>query len=488
MSQAEELLDSLSEGETTTDTLTPEEEPHIVINADKSVTVPDELKEIAVQFDHNVKTVTFDCPRYWDGRDLSDMKLYVNYQRPDGFKDSHPVENFSVDKTDESITHFEWTISDNVTKVKGDIMFLVCAKVANSEGVLEKHWNSKLNRELTILEGMDCVEGVVERNPDIIEKILADLDSTVRLVDGLQFAQSDMYQTDPEALDFVKNNPIEKSSVVKELVFDGEYDGKIYKEFTVDGVPFNSFLLKMSDDTPVIDDLLSVTYDQNDGSGAQVVEWEDMLAYFNDGESEGFTGYNIGSWVYVVTEDSPNTTLGISLEKGIWFRGADASSLGAGKVISCLSISYNSETRQLKPDLLPPHTHENGNIVDLIPTTVPVIPTAKVGQMVTVKAVDNNGVPTEWDVIDRPSTEGLATESYVDTKVANLVGSSPEALNTLDELAAALNDDENFATTITNQIASKQEAITGTAGQFVVIGEDGKPTCATIPSAKGVSF
>ena len=83
---------------------------------------------------------------------------------------------------------------------------------------------------------------------------------------------------------------------------------------------------------------------------------------------------------------------------------------------------------------------------------------------------------------------GYATESYVDTAVASLVNSAPEALNTLDELAAALGDDSNFATTVTNQIASKQDAITGTAGQFVVIGADGKPTAKTIPIAEGASF
>ena len=43
----------------------------------------------------------------------------------------------------------------------------------------------------------------------------------------------------------------------------------------------------------------------------------------------------------------------------------------------------------------------------------------------------------------------------MDTKVANLVDSSPEALNTLNELAAALGDDPNFATTVAGQIGTK---------------------------------
>ena len=53
-----------------------------------------------------------------------------------------------------------------------------------------------------------------------------------------------------------------------------------------------------------------------------------------------------------------------------------------------------------------------------------------------------------------------ATRSYVDTEVAAavaaLIDSSPAALNTLNELAAALGDDANFATTITNSIAAVQ--------------------------------
>lgn len=47
------------------------------------------------------------------------------------------------------------------------------------------------------------------------------------------------------------------------------------------------------------------------------------------------------------------------------------------------------------------------------------------------------------------------TEEQVAAKVASLVDSAPETLDTLNELAAALGDDPNFATTVTNQIASK---------------------------------
>ena len=60
-----------------------------------------------------------------------------------------------------------------------------------------------------------------------------------------------------------------------------------------------------------------------------------------------------------------------------------------------------------------------------------------------------------------PSIEGLATETYVNNKVAGLVGSAPETLNTLNELATALGNDANFATTISNQIGSKVDKVEG---------------------------
>ncbi|AVO22041.1 hypothetical protein PBI_WAITS_7 [Gordonia phage Waits] len=48
-----------------------------------------------------------------------------------------------------------------------------------------------------------------------------------------------------------------------------------------------------------------------------------------------------------------------------------------------------------------------------------------------------------------------ATKLYVDNKVASLVSSAPATLDTLDELAAALGDDPNFATTVSTQIGTK---------------------------------
>lgn len=54
-----------------------------------------------------------------------------------------------------------------------------------------------------------------------------------------------------------------------------------------------------------------------------------------------------------------------------------------------------------------------------------------------------------------PSVSGLATETYVNTKVAGIVNSAPETLDTLQELANALGNDPNFATTVATEIGKK---------------------------------
>ena len=64
------------------------------------------------------------------------------------------------------------------------------------------------------------------------------------------------------------------------------------------------------------------------------------------------------------------------------------------------------------------------------------------------------------DATKVPSQQSV--KAYVDTEVSGLVDSAPSTLDTLNELAAALGDDSNFSTTITNSIATKLPLAGGT--------------------------
>lgn len=82
-----------------------------------------------------------------------------------------------------------------------------------------------------------------------------------------------------------------------------------------------------------------------------------------------------------------------------------------------------------------------------------------------------------------------ATKGYVDTGLANLVDSAPAALDTLNELAAALGDDASFSTTITNSIATKLPLAGGTMTGVIAMGTSkitglGDPTANQDASTK----
>ncbi len=69
----------------------------------------------------------------------------------------------------------------------------------------------------------------------------------------------------------------------------------------------------------------------------------------------------------------------------------------------------------------------------------------------------------------------VASTAFVATAIANLADSAPSTLDTLNELAAALGDDANFSTTVTNNIATKLPLAGGTLTGALVVTADTNP-------------
>ena len=74
----------------------------------------------------------------------------------------------------------------------------------------------------------------------------------------------------------------------------------------------------------------------------------------------------------------------------------------------------------------------------------------------------------------------IATTAYVTSAVANLIDSAPGALDTLNELAAAIGDDANFSTTITNSLATKLPLAGGTMTGAINLGSNNITNGGTI--------
>lgn len=176
MSLAEDLVNSMARGGSNTRTAAPNVEPHIVIDSDRMITVPKELRRIAVQWDHNVETITFDCPRYWDEHDMSQMKIYINYVRPDGIPGNFLAENVAVDELDPSIIHFTWTISRHVSESVGMLQVNVCIKKTDADGNESNHWNSEICKDFYVSEGLETEDSIIQAHPDIFTQMLERMD------------------------------------------------------------------------------------------------------------------------------------------------------------------------------------------------------------------------------------------------------------------------------------------------------------------------
>lgn len=89
------------------------------------------------------------------------------------------------------------------------------------------------------------------------------------------------------------------------------------------------------------------------------------------------------------------------------------------------------------------------------------VPVGDVAQPDGVASLDSTG-----KIPDTQISTSIARTTDVSTAISNLIDSSPATLDTLNELAAALNDDANFAGTVTTALGTKaplaSPALTGT--------------------------
>ncbi|HEL5059655.1 TPA: phage tail protein, partial [Escherichia coli] len=99
------------------------------------------------------------------------------------------------------------------------------------------------------------------------------------------------------------------------------------------------------------------------------------------------------------------------------------------------------------------------------------------------------GTPTAPTAAQSVNNTQIATTAFVKSAIAAMVGSAPAALDTLNELAAALGNDPNFSTTVLNALAGKQpldNTLTNLSGKDVAgllaylgLGEGAKLNAAT---------
>ena len=122
------------------------------------------------------------------------------------------------------------------------------------------------------------------------------------------------------------------------------------------------------------------------------------------------------------------------------------------------SDSGNSISLATGPDVITQTSLSN----TLTNPTTGYVAIGDVGVADGVASLDSNGKIPDSEIpstiardSEIPSLTGYATETYVGTAISNLVDAAPATLNTLNELAAALGDDANYASTISTALGLK---------------------------------
>lgn len=158
MATAEELLTSSIESESETNEL--------IINLEtREITIPKSISNLGVESDDDVRTLHFKMDRYYDGVDLTNFDIRINYLNALGGGDIYNVETSTT--SDDSI-QFDWLVGRFALIYKGKVKFNVCMRLLDTDGVTSKREFNTAIASIDVLEGLEVSEQIVEKYGDLL--------------------------------------------------------------------------------------------------------------------------------------------------------------------------------------------------------------------------------------------------------------------------------------------------------------------------------
>ena len=163
--------------------------------------------------------------------------------------------------------------------------------------------------------------------------------------------------------------------------------------------------------------------------------------------------------------------------------------LANGIVNADINASAGIALSKLATDPLARANHTGTQAASTISDFDTQVRTSRLDQMAAPTAAVSLNSQKITDLDSPTASSDAANKGYVDTQITNLVDAAPGALDTLNELAAALGDDANFSTTVTNSLATKLSLSGGTMTGAIAMGTNkitglGDPTNAQDAATK----
>lgn len=141
----------------------------------RAIKSPSSNKRTIIQFDHNSEQITFECPRYIDGHDMSVCNRveihYLNVSARNGLENKglYISEDLAVKGDDKDKVTCSWLISQNATQYVGSLSFLVRFCCVSGEDVTYA-WNTAVTNSIIVSEGLDSTNSVLTKYADVLRQ------------------------------------------------------------------------------------------------------------------------------------------------------------------------------------------------------------------------------------------------------------------------------------------------------------------------------
>lgn len=411
------------------------------------INVPACYKEFGVEADEKVNRIQFQCPKMvGDNIDLTTFNLYINYMNARGEYNAYLVDDVTVSGDD--IT-FSWVLSRHVTEKSGTVNYIVCAKKSDETGVINE-WNTKV-ATATVGVGLEATTEIEAQNADVIEQILAKLNSVKN--DAITYTEQDLsYEQKAQARANIGAQDVQVATAYYMWVNNPKHTNDIY---SIAGTGASIGIISGEGNGGI----------DSDGNGLATP----VLVIFGSisrGYVDALAISRLGSMY--------RTTLNLmSNPEPVWHK------------IKNLTLNDDSTLSQ---QIMSADPTEDMHIATkkYIDATVKSIPSgsnislnvigATVGQTVKISAVDVNGVPTAWVPVDMASGGGETWEKIADVALTADVSSyqladfgtyrKVKALISRDTYVSGLNKNVWFR-------VSSTEQKTNTIAAAYVVGEYG---------------
>ena len=203
---------------------------------------------------------------------------------------------------------------------------------------------------------------------------------------------------------------------------------------------------------------------------AQVGIENNKLMLITEDDDAGASGITLGLGTRIThlpfqeMDESGSIAVRVNAQTNIAFNnsgtitggGSSFSAVNVNDVITVSGAGQASNNKEFRV------TAKAGDVLTVVADGGALPATESAGATVTVTQnrvrnlkIANTVNATSYTAPQSDNTDRVSTTKYVRTAIANMIDSSPAALDTLNELAAAINDDANFATTINTSIATK---------------------------------